>query len=97
MPAESRPVLLRAEVEDDLQKLDRGSQKLVLKALRERVATHPEAYGKPLSGPLAGLRRVRVGDYRVAYQVREKDVVVWAVMHRRDVYAELARRFETLH
>jgi mRNA interferase RelE/StbE len=48
---------------------------------------------KALSGPLAGLRKLRVGDYRVAYEVDERAclVRVLVVGHRRDVYKRLAR------
>ncbi|MBU0606376.1 MAG: type II toxin-antitoxin system RelE/ParE family toxin [Armatimonadetes bacterium] len=46
-----------------------------------------------LSGPFRGLRRLRVGDYRVVYLVREHDQTVKVVLlsHRRDVYDKLGR------
>jgi len=51
-----------------------------------------EQYGKPLGGALQGLRRIRTGDVRVAYQVQPGRVVIWAVKHRKDIYRELERR-----
>jgi mRNA interferase RelE/StbE len=44
------------------------------------------AFGDPLTGNLAGFRKLRVGDYRVVYQVQDKKVVVYvlAVGPRRD-------------
>ena len=39
-------------------------------------------------GDLRGLRRIRVGDYRVVYEVRDDELVVLVVRvaHRRDAY-----------
>lgn len=86
-------IVFRPEVEDDLRPLGKLLQRRVLSAMDDRLATEPHEYGKPLGGNLAGLRRIRVGDLRVAYQVKGHRVVVWAVMHRKAVYGELVRRF----
>ncbi|MXW42540.1 MAG: type II toxin-antitoxin system RelE/ParE family toxin [Acidimicrobiia bacterium] len=48
-----------------------------------------QAYsGHPLKGDLRGLRRLRVGDYRVVYEVLKSELVVLVirVAHRREVY-----------
>ncbi len=47
--------------------------------------------GHPLKGGLRGLRRVRVGDYRVVYEVLDNELVVLVVRvaHRREVYRRL--------
>ena len=44
--------------------------------------------GTALKGELRGLRRIRVGEYRVVYEIREGELVVLVirVRHRRDVY-----------
>ena len=43
---------------------------------------------KRLTGPLAGLCKLREGDYRIIYQVlhNEETIVVHAIGHRRDIY-----------
>ena len=92
MAADAFEILFRPEVEDDLRALDRRLQKRILAALRTRLSDHPHQYGTPLGGKLAGLRRIRTGDYRIAYQIKAKQVVIWAVIHRKDIYAELERR-----
>jgi len=86
-------IFFRPEVEEDLRPIGRLHQKRVLSAIESRLTAQPARYGKPLGGVLAGLRRIRVGDFRIAYQVKGAKVIVWAVMHRKDIYAELARRF----
>jgi mRNA interferase RelE/StbE len=86
-------ILFRPEVEEDLRSIGRPHQRRALAAIEERLSSHPEQYGKPLGGDLAGLRRIRFGDFRIAYQVKSGRVVVWAVLHRKEIYTQLARRF----
>ena len=44
--------------------------------------------GCPLKGPLKGSYGIRIGDYRVIYDIIEKDnvILVWKIQHRREVY-----------
>lgn len=44
----------------------------------------PEA----LTGDLVGLYKLRVGDYRVIYEIvhKERTIVIHAIAHRREVY-----------
>lgn len=53
----------------------------------DRLADNPLA-GSLLKGDLRGLRRVRVGDYRVVYEVLDGELVVLVVpvSHRREPY-----------
>ncbi len=53
----------------------------------DRLGEQPLA-GSPLKGELRGLRRVRVGDYRIVYEVLNESLVVLVVRvaHRREVY-----------
>ena len=53
----------------------------------DRLAEQPLA-GTTLKGELRGLRRVRVGRYRVVYEILEGELVVLVVRvaHRREAY-----------
>ena len=42
--------------------------------------------GKPLKGALAGLRSLRIGQFRIVYSVDKERVLIRAVGHRRDIY-----------
>jgi mRNA interferase RelE/StbE len=55
--------------------------------LMARLTKAPLSFGAPLAGNLAGFRKLRIGDYRVVYKVREHQVLVFvlAIGHRRDM------------
>ena len=57
---------------------------------RLREAPH---LGTPLKGDLRGLRRLRTGDYRVLYEVRDDELIVLVVRvaHRRGAYRRARR------
>ena len=74
----------------DLRKLGAQAQQLILRYLRQRIATtaDPRRFGKPLTGDLKGLWRYRVGDYRIVASIEDDRFVVLIVTvgHRREVY-----------
>ena len=47
--------------------------------------------GSALKGGLRGLRRLRVGDYRIVYELLDSELVVLVVRvaHRRDAYRRM--------
>lgn len=70
-----------------LRKLDRGIARRILSAI-DALALDPRPHGcKQLKGG-SGEMRIRVGDYRVIYDVNDGEVVilVLAIGHRREVY-----------
>ena len=74
----------------DLRKLGHQAQRLILRYLRERIATadHPRRFGHALTGDLKGLWRYRVGDYRIVAKIEDDRFIVLVVTvgHRREVY-----------
>jgi mRNA interferase RelE/StbE len=61
----------------------------------DSLAENPRPPGsEPLTGDLRGLRKLRIGDYRVAYEVVDNDgtVWVWQIGHRRRFYRDVRRR-----
>ena len=74
----------------DLLKLGAQTQSLILRYLRERIATDkdPRRFGHALTGDLKGLWRYRVGDYRIVASIEDDRFIVLVVTvgHRREVY-----------
>ena len=61
-------------------KLDRGTALRILKALASLAELDdPACRCRPLTGPLAGLWRMRVGDYRVILDIRRTELVIIAL------------------
>jgi mRNA interferase RelE/StbE len=86
-------VVYRPEaVIEDLPSIPRNVQVRILRAIERRLMTEPTKYGERLRRSLAGLWKLRVGDYRVCYEIHGRTVTVWAIRNRRDVYATLQRR-----
>ena len=75
----------------ELRKLDRQTQRNILKYLRDRIATteDPRRFGKQLGGDKWGLWRYRVNAYRIICRIEEDDhfvVLVLRVGHRASIY-----------
>jgi mRNA-degrading endonuclease RelE of RelBE toxin-antitoxin system len=75
----------RRSVARDLRRLDKSEADRLLTRLAdelpERAASCPE-----LTAKLAGLRELRVGEYRVIFAIVGNVVLVTRIAHRRDVY-----------
>jgi len=70
----------------DLKKLDTQTQRRIRAKLRELEDSRE--IGKPLHGGLEGVHSLRIGEYRVLYQLEEKKLEVYlvSVAHRKHVY-----------
>ena len=79
-------VRIKRSATRDLEKIARQDRERIMFAI-DRLGEQPHA-GYPLKGSLRGLRRIRVGDYRVVYEVLESELVVLVVRaaHRREAY-----------
>ena len=75
----------------ELQRIERSDRERLIAAI-DRLAENPFA-GSALKGELRGLRRIRVGDYRLIYELREQDLVVLVLRadHRREAYRRRTR------
>jgi len=90
----SYKVEYRPEVySEDFRKIPRNLQKRILRAIEKRLMTKPTSYAVRLSQTLTGLWKMRVGDYRIVFEIHGHDVTVWAIRHRKDVYQEAERRW----
>jgi len=86
-------VEFREVVWEDLEALPRNIRERILRAIAQRLTTAPTHYGVKLRQALSELWKLRVGDYRVVYDITGNHVTVWAVRHRKDVYAAVERRW----
>ena len=70
----------------ELQRISKNERKRIVLAI-DQLIDNPHR-GKHLKGGLSGLRRIRVGDYRVVYEINEDKVTVLVlrVAHRQHIY-----------
>lgn len=75
-------------VKEDLASISKTNKEQIRKAIEKKLATNPIEFGKPLQYSLKGLRRLRVGDYRVVFQIEQgkHTVLLIKIVHRKEVY-----------
>jgi len=91
-----RIVIDELVLKKDFRKIGLEDQRKIIRAIRQRLATRPQDYGKPLRGELKGFWKLRVGQFRIIYEIHEGQVIVSVVMvgFRRDeeVYRDVLGR-----
>ena len=77
------------EAARDLARLDKSIGRRIVDRTRWLGAHLDEIKREPLAGDFSGLYKLRVGDYRVLYEVvwhQEAIIIVHAIGHRREIY-----------
>jgi mRNA interferase RelE/StbE len=78
-------IAFKKSVARDLKKIDSQHAKRILnkieKDLPKTAAQYPE-----LKGKFSGLRKCRIGDYRIIFSIMENTVLITRVGHRKEVY-----------
>ena len=75
-----------AEALDDLNEIDKQIVKRILTKITWFAHYFDNITPESLSGDMSGLFKLRVGDWRVVYEIGEDVIVIKAVGHRRDIY-----------
>ena len=86
MSGVSYSIRIRGSARRELAQLPRDARERVIAAI-DTLGEHPLA-GSPLKGGLRGLRRQRVGDYRILYELLDNELIILVVRvaHRRESY-----------
>jgi mRNA interferase RelE/StbE len=86
-------VVLHREAYREIKALPKTVRKQVVEVI-DRLAAEPRPPGATQLKGRKGAFRVRVGNYRILYEVHATEVVVYVigVAHRREVYVRLLRR-----
>jgi len=76
------------DVTKSLKDLDRSVRQRILDKIQWLLEHVEEMPHQPLAAQWQGMYRLRVGDYRVVYEVNREHrrIVVYAVGHRREIY-----------
>lgn len=79
-------IKIKASAAKSLRRIDPSDRRRLIEAI-DRLAEEPSA-GAALKGEFGGLRRLRVGRYRIVYEAIHDELVVLVVRigHRREIY-----------
>ena len=79
-------ILYHPHVAEDLESIAASAARRIVRAIDSKLTREPLRFGSTLSGNLSDFRKLRVGDYRIVYLVKEAEVVIYvlAVGPRRD-------------
>jgi mRNA interferase RelE/StbE len=78
-------IVYKKSVQRDLKKLSKAEAHRVLNQIEEQLSENADSH-PVVKGQFAGLRKYRIGDYRVIYAILGADVLVLRIGHRKDVY-----------
>ena len=79
------------EVARDIAGFPQNIKVRIRRAIEDRLIIDPVKFGEPLRRSLSGLRKLRVGDYRVIYRIQGHTVVILKIGHRKEVYTKFSR------
>ena len=79
-------------IKEDIPRLDQFWRHEIRDAVRTKLLTQPELFGKPLRRTLKGCRTLRVGDYRVVYRIERRIIRIIAIIHRSGKYKGIEKR-----
>jgi len=78
----------------DLPGMPANIKETIRRAIEQRLAEEPLLTGEPLRHSLKGHRKLRVGDYRIVYRIRGKEIIILKIGHRKDVYTKVFQRLK---
>ncbi len=81
----SYKIAFKKSVSRDLKKISSAQADRILKKIEEDLPEKADNFPS-LTGKFAGLRKFRVGDYRVIYTIIEDTALILRISHRRESY-----------
>jgi len=78
-------IAFKKSVARDLKKIDKGQVDRILIKIETELPEKAENF-PTLSGKFSGLRKFRVGDYRVIYSIIGDTALILRISHRREAY-----------
>ncbi len=73
-------------VENDIPKLSQPIKIKIKNTIELKLLIDPIKFGKPLRYSLKGCRSLRVGDYRIIYQIQDFKIYILVIQHRKNCY-----------
>ena len=81
----SYKIAFKKSVARDLKKIDRDQVDRILSKIEDELPEKAENF-PVLTGKFSGLRKFRIGDYRVIYSIIGDTALILRIGHRREAY-----------
>ena len=78
-------IAFKKSVARDLRKIDKEQANRILKKIEAELPTKAEILPM-LTGKFSGLRKFRVGDFRVIFSIIRNTALILRIMHRKEAY-----------
>jgi mRNA interferase RelE/StbE len=78
-------ITFKKSVSKDLKKIEHSEVERILQVISSELSMKADQF-PTLKGQFTGLRKYRVGDYRVIYSIINDSVLILRIRHRKDVY-----------
>lgn len=75
----------KKSVARDLRRIGKAQVRTILAKIESELGKTPENH-PVLTGKFAGLRKFRVGDYRVIFSILGDSVLILRISHRKEAY-----------
>jgi len=76
-------------IKKDIPKISNFNKTRIHKSINDKLTSRPEFFGKPLRESLKGYRSLRVGNYRVIFQIKIKKIKIFAIQKRAVAYKKI--------
>ena len=89
MTSSNFKIVVDAQAERDLKKIKKQNNPILIRLIKAIDNLKNEPYqGKPLSGSKKGCYSIRVGDYRIIYEIHTKEYTIHIITagHRKEIY-----------
>ncbi len=79
-------------VKYDIPALPADMKDRVKSAIESKLTTHPEKYAVSLRRTLKGYWKLRIGDYRVVFEIDRNLIIILGIGHRKNIYERMKIR-----
>ena len=78
-------IAFKKSVSRDLKKIEKKQVEKILIKIDKELSTKAAQYPE-LKGSFSGLRKCRIGDYRIVYTIINDTVLILRIRHRKNIY-----------
>jgi len=87
-------VAYHSKVQKDFRSMDKKDAETIRRIINTKLINKPEFFGKPLRQTLKNYRSLRIGNYRIVFEVQKKELIILIITvgNRDKVYQEAKKR-----